>query len=151
MLDAEVESRRPARRLTGFTLAASLMAAVAAGWLSWQLLPPERDGSRPAPASVAATADAATAATTDVVSLERRAQLLEEILTQLPREGRVQRVGTASVISALEDRLLVVSDQLQRAQPGGADLQFTGLLRERVGLMQSLVQLRGGSDGQVWF
>ena len=70
-----------------------------------------------------------------------RSAYLESVLAAVPRRGRVQRVGTASTITALEDRVALIDAQLSRPDVAADAGDRAVLWRERVGLMNTLVSL----------
>lgn len=76
------------------------------------------------------------------LQLLAQSQRLEQALRALPQQ-QVMRAGTAWTISELEDRVAMVDYQLTYAnQLGLTDYQAQRLLRDRVALMNSLVQVR---------
>ena len=79
-----------------------------------------------------------------------RSRELERLLRALPAAPSVQRVGTASTITALEDRVAIIDAQLSLAglDLGSRDEQL--LWRERVSLMDTLVKLRSADAPRVW-
>ena len=114
-------------------LAAAVLAAVAG--LAWQLQSTQRElaaGNSPVadPAGIAG----------DAVRAENAR--LELVLAALP-ETRVMRGSTAFTVSQLEDRLAFVDDRLSRItlEPNAPE-HAERLWRERVELMNSLVQVR---------
>ena len=114
-------------------LAAAVLAAVAG--LAWQLQSTQRALLVADPA----TTDPATVAEDPVRVQNTR---LEALLAALP-EARVMRGSTAFTVSQLEDRLAFVDDRLSRiALEPNAPEHAERLWRERVELMNSLVQVR---------
>ncbi len=114
-------------------LAAAVLMAVAG--LAWQLQSTQRElaatGSLPADSSAVAE---------DPVRAQNAK--LEALLASLP-EARVMRGSTAFTVSQLEDRLAFVDDRLSRiALEPNAPEHAERLWRERVELMNSLVQVR---------
>lgn len=83
-------------------------------------------------------------------SLMDRSRELERELRGLPSGPSVQRVGTASTITALEDRVAMIDAQLSLAGDGAASPDARRLWRERVSLMDTLVTLRRADARQVW-
>jgi hypothetical protein len=67
---------------------------------------------------------------------------LEALLSQLP-ESRTTRIGTAYTVAAIEDRLALVDDRITTVtlEPYAPEVAEE-LWRERVTLMNSLVQVR---------
>jgi hypothetical protein len=114
-------------------LAATVLAAVAG--LAWQLQSTQRElvAAGATPTSPAAFADD---------SVRAQNAKLEALLASLP-EVRVMRGSTAFTVSQLEDRLAFVDDRLSRItlEPNAPE-HAERLWRERVELMNSLVQVR---------
>jgi len=112
-------------------LAAALLA-VAVG-LGWRLQTAQRD---------LALVSGTTAAlpVSDAVRAEN--ERLEWLLATLP-EPRAMRGSTAFTVAEIEDRLAFVDDRLSRVmlEPNAPE-RAEQLWRERVGLMNSLVQVR---------
>ena len=120
-------------RLWPFALAAAVLAAVAG--LAWQLQSTQRE---------LIAADPASTGSAEFADDSVRAQnaKLEALLASLP-ETRVMRGSTAFTVSQLEDRLAFVDDRLSRItlEPNAPE-RAERLWRERVELMNSLVQVR---------
>lgn len=114
-------------------LAAAVLAAVAG--LAWQLQSTQRER---------VVADPASTGSAEFADDSVRAQnaKLEALLASLP-EARVMRGSTAFTVSQLEDRLAFVDDRLSRItlEPNAPE-HAERLWRERVELMNSLVQVR---------
>jgi hypothetical protein len=112
-------------------LAAAVLAAVAV--LAWQLQSMQR-------VPVATDPPAAVVFADDSVRAQNAR--LEAMLAALP-EARVMRGSTAFTVSQLEDRLAFVDDRLSRItlEPNAPE-HAERLWRERVELMNSLVQVR---------
>jgi hypothetical protein len=125
-LRAAGESRR-----WPIAMAATVLAAVAG--LAWQLQSTQR--------VLVATDSPAEAVFADD-SVRAQNARLEAILAALP-EARVMRGSTAFTVSQLEDRLAFVDDRLSRItlEPNAPE-HAERLWRERVELMNSLVQVR---------
>ncbi|MGB5336834.1 MAG: hypothetical protein WBN07_14535 [Woeseiaceae bacterium] len=83
-----------------------------------------------------------TAALTTLQTLMVQSRELERDLRSLPTEPRVMRASTVATISDLEDRIAAIDYQLNdpdvKMTPGDRELFW----RERVRLMNSLLQLR---------
>jgi hypothetical protein len=113
-------------------LAAAVLAAVAG--LAWFLQSAQRElasADRPAPEVVVAADD---------IRMENTR--LEMLLAALP-EQRAMRGSTAFTVAQIEDRLALVDDRLSRiALEPNAPEHAERLWRERVELMNSLVQVR---------
>lgn len=112
-------------------IAATVLAAVAG--LAWQLQSTQR---------VLVATDSPVEAVFAVDSVRAQNARLEAILAALP-EARVMRGSTAFTVSQLEDRLAFVDDRLSRItlEPNAPE-HAERLWRERVELMNSLVQVR---------
>jgi hypothetical protein len=112
-------------------LAAALLA-VAVG-LGWWLQAAQRDVAWVAGAK-------AVLPVSDAVRAEN--ERLEWLLASLP-EPRTMRGSTAFTVAEIEDRLAFVDDRLSRVtlEPNAPE-RAEQLWRERVGLMNSLVQVR---------
>lgn len=86
----------------------------------------------------------------EIGSLIDRSRELEMQLRGLPTGPSVQRVGTVSTITALEDRVAMIDAQLSLAEAGGETQDARRLWRERVSLMDTLVTLRRADADSVW-
>ncbi len=75
-------------------------------------------------------------------ALMARSRLLEEALRAAPETPRVMRASTASTIATLEDRIAMIDQQLSFPKRPLSEAEARALWRERVQLMDSLVQLR---------
>ena len=71
-----------------------------------------------------------------------RSAQLEQNLRALPNEPSVVRAGTAATIIELEDRIAAIDYQLSDPNAGLTPAETEIFWRERVRLMESLVQLR---------
>lgn len=133
---AESGRGRPdwSRRVAG--VAAAAVALIAAIIYVPDGQPPER---------VATATDPASSVQPDVDSLMAQSLYLDHLLASLPSERRVQRVGTASTISALEDQVALIDSELGVSDAAAGEVRTAALWRQRVGLMSSLVTLRGAS------
>jgi hypothetical protein len=111
---------------------AATVLAVAVG-LGWWLQAAQRDLARVSGA-------AAVLPVSDAVRTEN--ERLEWLLASLP-EPRTMRGSTAFTVAEIEDRLAFVDDRLSRVmlEPNAPE-RAEQLWRERVGLMNSLVQVR---------
>ena len=136
---ATVQRRSLATRLA---IAASI--AVIAVAIAWRASDPATKVSPPA----AVVADYSPHAVEDAVALDRVAQLqtqsqaLDEMLSALGEQPAVERAGAAMPIDTLETRVQWLDHQLST---GGDSIEAKSaeqLWRERVELMNSLVQLR---------
>lgn len=129
---------------TGRWLALAASAAFAV-WVALPRLAPEQAVAVDPVAMSAGSGEVAggrRADVRDIDALMAESRFLESVLNAVPRRGRVQRVGTASTITALEDRVAFIDAQLSApelaADLGGRE----ALWRERVGLMNTLVSLQ---------
>ncbi|MEM7762779.1 MAG: hypothetical protein AAF290_01755 [Pseudomonadota bacterium] len=147
-LDKLAMTARP-RRSTRWAVSAALAASVAMVIVSLALMTPS-DEMLPAPVVAANTAT--DTAPSEVESLAAQSAYLDRMLATLPTRGRVQRVATASTISALEDRVAAIDTELNETLRQGGNDATRVLLRERVGLMSSLVTLRAepAAAAAVW-
>ncbi len=125
---------REARRDFGLPVAfAAVVLAVTAGLAAWLYSARSAiSGAPPAAAVKAAVAD----------DMRAENERLERILAVLP-ERRAMRGSTAFTVAELEDRLALVDDRLSRVvlEPNAPE-RAEELWRERVGVMNSLVQVR---------
>lgn len=130
---ARLQRKAGESRRWPIAIAAAVLAAVAG--LAWQLQSTQRDLA----ATDSMAFDAAVIAS-DAVRAENAR--LEMLLASLP-EMRVMRGSTAFTVSQLEDRLAFVDDRLSRItlEPNAPE-HAERLWRERVELMNSLVQVR---------
>ncbi|MEO0344699.1 MAG: hypothetical protein AAF229_00460 [Pseudomonadota bacterium] len=140
--DAPSVEQQPlrARTVARFALAASVALAV---WVIWPKLGPQV-GPVTQPVAAVETPTERTAvavAGPSIDTLMARSAYLESVLDTVPQRGRVQRVGTASTITALEDRVALIDAQLSGSGTKVDETGRTALWRERVGLMSTLVSL----------
>ena len=113
---------------------AAIFLVITAGLALW--LQSARSALTAAPPAVA-VAEAAVAA-----DMRAENERLEKILAVLP-ERHAMRGSTAFTVAELEDRLALVDDRLSRiALEPNAPERAERLWRERVGVMNSLVQVR---------
>jgi hypothetical protein len=126
---------REARLDFGLPVAlAAIVLAATTGMALW--LQSARNAMTAVPSAVAAV-DAAVAA-----EMRAENERLERILAVLP-ERHAMRGSTAFTVAELEDRLALVDDRLSRvALEPNAPERAERLWRERVGVMNSLVQVR---------
>lgn len=75
-------------------------------------------------------------------ALRVRSQWLESNLRALPEKPRIMRAGTAMTISDLEDRIATIDHVLNDPAGSLTEDQTRTYWRERVRLMDSLVQVR---------
>lgn len=78
----------------------------------------------------------------NLTALQTRSRKLEALRAAIPRQPQVERAGTAMTIAELEDRIALVDVRLRAADALGlTEAQKHALWKERVNLMQSLVQV----------
>ncbi len=99
-------------------------------------------GGDPVPADEAGFAATPAENEASLGSLMARSRLLEQALRAAPETPRVMRASTAGTIATLEDRIAMIDQQLSFPQRPLTEAESTALWRERVRLMDSLVQLR---------
>ncbi len=136
--DAEGLLRSPQRRgRRHWLLGAGLAAAVLLAAL--RLPTPDATDDRSFPTEPAYAENQADAA---LAALMVRSQILESNLRALPAKPRVMRMGTAATIDELESRIAVIDRALNEPAPDQGAEQTEQYWRERVRLMDSLLQLR---------
>ena len=131
---------RPRRRLRDFEWLAggALAATVVFALLDLSVLGPE-PRTAPEETDFPATPSEETAQLGALMELSR---VLEQALRGAPETPRVMRASTAGTIATLEDRIAMIDQQLSFPdRPLGEEAQ-RALWRERVQLMNSLLQLR---------
>ena len=99
-------------------------------------------GARAALRVVTYLALASLPAATAVAELRARSQALEAMLAALPERPAVARGGTAVPIDTLESQVQWLDHQLSTAADAMPAPQAEQLWRDRVEVMNSLVQLR---------
>ena len=101
-------------------------------------------GTTPTLASQSASARVASASDQqDLSSLMAQSRQLEWALSAMPAGPQVVSANTAGTISVLEDRVAMIDYRLSMTQdPDLSSEQELKLWKERVGLMNSLVQVR---------
>jgi hypothetical protein len=127
---------REARLEIGIPVAvAAVVLAITAGLGVWLQSAKRALADLPAAAGVAAPISVAA-------DMRAENERLERILAALP-ERHVLRGSTAFTVAELEDRLALVDDRLSRIvlEPNAPE-RAEDLWRERVGVMNSLVQVR---------
>ncbi len=118
-------------------LAAAVLLAVI--WLPPQLPQGPAASGGPFPTEPAWTA---AGNGTGVGALRVRSAMLERDLRALPAAPRVMRAGTAATIGELEDRIAAIDHALSVPEGSLTESEIESYWRERVRLMDSLVQLR---------
>ena len=131
-LDAEPARVSTKRRWLAAGTAAGLILGALIGLLVWS------SGEQ-----AVETAATVVKAKPGITNLAERSRQLEHLLRALGDQPRVVRVSTADTIATLEDHLALVDYQLSYANAGLLPQnQSEALWRERVDLMNSLVQVR---------
>ncbi|MEQ8204699.1 MAG: hypothetical protein RIA65_00875 [Woeseia sp.] len=132
---------QPARKSqrTHWFLGAGLAAAVLLAALRLPLWQPVDTESGPFPTEPAYVENN-TEAVLDALMV--RSQILEQNLRALPNKPSIMRVGTAATISELEDRIAAIDQVLSEPDASHSPAQIETYWRERVRLMDSLLQLR---------
>lgn len=134
--------RAPFKWLSGAGLAAAVVLAVLNTDMTPRRGAPAGGGEQSFPTEPAYTANDRTVRLRALNALMVESQQLEHDLRQLPNEPVVVRAGTAATIAAVEDQVAAIDHRLnyapQRLTPDETELYW----RERVRLMNLLVQLR---------
>lgn len=124
--------------------AAAALLAISAGLVAVLIElrhPPETPP--PAIAENTGGARAALAAGADYTPLVEESVRLERILSELQPLPRVVNAGTAVTIADLEERLVLLDDQLTFAEASNVEPRYQqALWRERVDVMNALVHVR---------
>ena len=132
-----VRSERRAQRrakAAGFATAASVAALGL--FASIRLLePPIAPVTSADPVAALATADA-------LAELRSRSQMLEAVLAELPARPAVERAATSVPIDSLEARVQWLDHEILVADAQASAPEAEQLWRDRVEVMNSLVQLR---------
>ncbi|MEJ2603541.1 MAG: hypothetical protein P8172_09640 [Gammaproteobacteria bacterium] len=134
--------KRPARRLRRdleWLVGGALAATVVIALLN---LTPTPTGPDPVAPAIDETQFAATPDSPTLDHLIERSRMLERALRAAPGTPRVMRASTANTIATLEDRVALIDQQLSFPERPLTDEEVKVLWRERVQLMDSLVQLR---------
>lgn len=131
---------RPATRIAPYAAAASVVALAVFASLRW-LEAPAPTTPAPAPLRVLEAQS--------LEDLRARSQALEELLAALPQRPAVERAGTSVPIESLEAQVQWLDHQLTLAGAEGSAPDAQQLWRDRVELMNSLVQLRFVEAQQV--
>ncbi len=147
---AEASPRRSygPRRAAGWAAAAALVAAAA---LLWPVRGPEDAVTTPAgngapslaPLSYSASEPPLPDGGRDYRPLVAESARIELLLAELTRAPRRMSAGTARTIADLEDHIVLVDEQLFRAEASGVDPRYReALWRERVDVMSALLYVR---------
>jgi hypothetical protein len=134
--------RRRMRRDLEWLAAGAIAATVVIALLDLPLTGTAPGGGEQPPADEAGFAATPEANDASLGSLMARSRLLEEALRAAPETPRVMRASTASTIATLEDRIAMIDQQLSFPERPLTEAESKALWRERVQLMDSLVQLR---------
>ena len=93
--------------------------------------------------SIETSSAALTPTADDYGRLVAESERLERALTELPAQRRIMRADTARTIAGLEDQIAAIDAELTFAAANGLEPeQRTPLWRERVEIMNALVQVR---------
>ena len=130
--------QRPMRRPLTWHGGLGIAAAVALV----AVLLPQMLGSPDLPTEPTNTSPGTTTQADSLQALMVESRLLESDLRSLPAQPKVMRVGTATTISNIEDRIAAIDYELNdpdvEMTPGEEEIYW----RERVRLMKLLVRLR---------
>jgi chitinase len=77
-----------------------------------------------------------------LADLRERSQALEALLAAMPERPAVERAGTSVPIESLQSQVQWLDHQLSLAGADGRSAESEQLWRDRVEVMNSLVQLR---------
>lgn len=136
---------RPARHSfhwgSGLAIAASFVLGLALLMRVGNEADPERAPLETTPAATV-SGPVETENLVNLAALQTRSRKLEALRAAIPRQPQVERAGTAMTIAELEDRIALVDLRLRAADALGlTEAQKHALWKERVNLMQSLVQV----------
>jgi anti-sigma factor RsiW len=132
-VSAAREPRRAPSRIGPLAAAASVGALALFAALRWRESPPlPTIGSPPT----------VTASSEELDDLRARSRALESALAALPDRPAVERAGTSVPIDSLEAQVQWLDHQLSVAGADGRGPEAQRLWRDRVEVMNSLVQLR---------
>lgn len=129
--------RRQVARLAQLAAAASVAALALFAGLRWM-----ESGTRAKETGTVVAAAAAPIRDHELAELQARSQVLEEVLAALPARPAVGRAATSLPIDSLEAQVQWLDHQLTLAGADGHVPQEQRLWRDRVEVMNSLVQLR---------
>lgn len=142
---AEGLLRRDGRPAFQWLAGAGLAAAVVLGVLNFENLSPGRgvaDGEQSFPTQPVYTARDRSVRLKALNALMVESQQLEQDLRALPDKPQLVRAGTAATIAAVEDQIAAIDYRLNRSPAAMTHGQMELYWRERVRLMNLLVQLR---------
>jgi hypothetical protein len=134
--------RTPFQWLSGAGLAAAVVLAVLNFEATSRQGTPVTDGEQAFPTEPSYTADNRALRLRNLNALMVESQQLERDLRALPGEPVVVRAGTAATIAAVEDQIAAIDYRLNYAPRRLTDNETELYWRERVRLMNLLVQLR---------
>jgi hypothetical protein len=126
----ELRDRRVRRRAAAAPIAAAASVAALGLFAALRMLEPSWQAERPVPMPAA------------VEDLRTRSQELEALLAALPQRPAVARAATSVPIDTLESQVQWLDHQLSVAESRLPAPQAEELWRNRVEVMNSLVQLR---------
>ncbi|MEO1581385.1 MAG: hypothetical protein AAFR91_06015 [Pseudomonadota bacterium] len=130
-----------------WTIAATALLSMCVGLLVWDW-PDTPASDPPSVADVKQTETEVSDEFADLSKLIAQSALLDKVNATLPERRRVRDVRSAGQIVMLEDRVAMLDVAL--ASPAVDQAQREALLRRRVGLMDTLVDLRSGRQTQQW-
>ena len=129
-------------------LAAMLLVGVAAAFVTLPRWMASTDSGTATLASDSPNASRVTSELSDLSQLIARSAVLDEVNATLPDRQRVMNVRDAGRITAIEDRVARLDMAL--SSPAVDRSARAELLKQRVGLMDDLVDLRAGVPAQQW-
>ena len=130
-----------------WAIAATALLSLCVGLLVWDW-PDSPQGNGETVAEIPRPAAALPDKFADLSRLIAQSALLDKVNATLPERRRVRDVRAAGQIVMLEDRVAMLDVAL--ASPAVDQAQREALLRRRVGLMDTLVDLRSGRQTQQW-
>lgn len=135
---ADVYRRRQrVARLAPLAAAASVAALALFAGMRWM-----ESGTGEKETDTVSLAAANSVRDEELAELQARSQVLEEVLAALPSRPAVERAATSMPIDSLEAQVQWLDHQLTLAGADGRVPQEQQLWRDRVEVMNSLVQLR---------
>lgn len=137
---------RTRRRAAGIAVTAGAAAVLAA--VAFLAL---RSGDSTSPVAAASPAGESSS-DADYTALIQESTRLERLLAALPAQRRIMNVGTAGTIAGLENQIAFIDDQLTVGTIAGIEPEYKqALWRERVDVMNALVQVRYAQSQAFWF
>jgi hypothetical protein len=125
------------RWLAGAAIAATIVIAVLQAPVG-----PSGDGEHAFPTVPAYVEQSSPVALRSLNALMVQSQQLEQDLRSLPEQPQLVRAGTAATIAAVEDQIAAIDYRLNNSPVRLSHAQMEVYWRERVRLMNLLVQLR---------